>query len=364
MERDTSYDVTVVSSGHDVADARLHRIVAALLRCGLKVEVLGLGDETAAPEGAAVRTWPRAGGLGRLRLAIALPFRARGRVIVALDPDALLGSAATGLVRRRAVVADVHEDYRRLLSDRRWSQGPLGVLARAVTRLAERVAARARLTMVADEHVPPETARQRLVVRNLPDQSLVPLPRSLAESPRAVYVGDVRTSRGLFAMLDAIDAAPDWMLDVVGPLAPEDRSALQRRLQSDPALAARVTWHGRLPPARAWETAAGSWVGFCLLEATPAFVEALPSKLYEYVSAGIVPIVTNLPRQRDFVDSVGAGFVVEDASEAAKVLNALAEDKPRVEAARSRLIEQRQQFAGAREYDEAASRIAELSLGA
>ena len=37
-------DVSVLSTGHDVADARLHRICAALLRRGLSVEVVGLED--------------------------------------------------------------------------------------------------------------------------------------------------------------------------------------------------------------------------------------------------------------------------------------------------------------------------------
>jgi hypothetical protein len=36
--------VTVLTSGHDVADARLHREVAALRRAGLRVEVLGLAE--------------------------------------------------------------------------------------------------------------------------------------------------------------------------------------------------------------------------------------------------------------------------------------------------------------------------------
>ncbi len=49
-------DVSIVTSGHDVADARLHREVAALVARGLHVEVLGLGDEADGPPGVTVRT--------------------------------------------------------------------------------------------------------------------------------------------------------------------------------------------------------------------------------------------------------------------------------------------------------------------
>ncbi|NUR30435.1 MAG: hypothetical protein HOV83_32045, partial [Catenulispora sp.] len=36
-------DVSIITGGHDVADARLHRLAAALRRAGLAVEVIGLG---------------------------------------------------------------------------------------------------------------------------------------------------------------------------------------------------------------------------------------------------------------------------------------------------------------------------------
>ena len=51
-------DVSVVSTGHDVADARLHRICAALLRRGLSVEVVGLGTAVGGPRDVTEREVP------------------------------------------------------------------------------------------------------------------------------------------------------------------------------------------------------------------------------------------------------------------------------------------------------------------
>ena len=42
-------DVTLLSSGHDVADARLHRHCAAFRRAGLSVEVIAKGRAEDAP---------------------------------------------------------------------------------------------------------------------------------------------------------------------------------------------------------------------------------------------------------------------------------------------------------------------------
>jgi glycosyltransferase involved in cell wall biosynthesis len=226
-------------------------------------------------------------------------------------------------LRRRPVVADVHEDYVALAADRPW-RGARRRVAIRVARMAQAAARRGNVTVVVDDHVPPLDAPHRLVVRNVPDARMLPSASRRDARPRAVYVGDLRESRGLFWMLDAVAAAPEWNLDLVGPVAPADEPALDQRLAADPALAARVRLHRRMPPEQSWQIAAGAWIGFCLLAPTPAFRAARASKLYEYLAVGIVPVVSDLPRQRELVDEAGTGYVVADAGEAAEVLAKIA----------------------------------------
>lgn len=322
----TSVDVSIVTSGHDVADARLHRVSAALVRAGLSVEVLGLGMAKDAPEGVTARVRPRPGLAGRALLALVLPWKAQGATLFVLDPDALLGARLTTAVRGLHLVADVHEDYAALVLDRPWARGLAGRIAALMVGVATAVARRCDLTVVADDHVPPLQARHRLVVRNQPDPRLMPTDVVPSEHPRAVYVGDVRRTRGLAAMLETMELASGWTLDVVGPVASADQTWLAQRLASSPDLAARVRWHGRLTPRRSWEVASGAWAGFCLLEATPAFLDAVPSKLYEYLAAGIVPVVSDLPRQRQLVAEAGSGVVVAEPTAAAAALATIAGD--------------------------------------
>lgn len=318
MPRDDRIDVSVITSGHDVADARLHREVAAMVRAGLAVEVFGLGDGAGAPAGvAAVRTWRRPGLVGRASLAGRMAAAAAGRVLFTLDPDSALTAYAVcrGSQRRRArrLVVDVHEDFARLLADRAWARrgrGAAGRVARTLVHAFTRVAGRADLTVVADEHVPPAAARRRLVLRNLPDLAMLPEPSPRDDAPRALYVGDVRATRGLFAMVEALRAAPGWTLDVVGPVAPGDVASLAERLTGDPGLAARIRWHGRLPPAESYALAEGAWAGLLLLADTPAFADALPSKLYEYLACGLAIVTTDLPRSAALVHETGAGVAV------------------------------------------------------
>ncbi|KGN40918.1 glycosyltransferase [Knoellia aerolata] len=313
-------DVSFVTSGHDVADARLHRLVSAARAADLEVEVLGLGDVCDGPPGVRVHTVARGSMAGRVMTALRYARAARGSVLVALDPDSLVACSVVARVRRRRFVADVHEDYLALLRDRAWAQGWKGTLGGALVRVATAVAARADLVVVADHHVPPVEARHRLVVTNRPDVEMLPGPTDRSPEPRAIYVGDVRSSRGLFTMVEAVRLAPGWRLDIVGPVAAADREELDVRL-GDPELAARVRLVGRKPPREAWEHARGAWCGLALLDRTPAFVDALPSKLSEYLSAGLAVIVSDLPRQAELVRASGAGAVVEaDPARVAEVL--------------------------------------------
>ncbi|GGB84420.1 glycosyltransferase [Knoellia flava] len=315
-------DVSFVTSGHDVADARLHRLVAAARRHGLTVEVLGLGDPADAPEAEVVHAAPRGSFARRAALAWSYAVRARGRVLLALDPDSLLACLAVGRARGRKVVADVHEDYPALLRDRPWARGWRGRVARGLAESATSAARRADLVVVADEHVPPKVHPRRLVVTNLPDLQMLPEPAAPDATPRALYVGDVRGSRGLWTMLDALRGAPGWHLDIVGPVAASDEAEVERRLDEGD-LRSRVTLWGRRPPQEAWRRACGAWCGLVLLDRTPAFVDALPSKLHEYLGSGLAVIATDLPRQAALVRASGAGVVVPSEGAADAVADQL-----------------------------------------
>lgn len=319
-------DVSLITSGHHVADARLHRHCAALRRAGLTVEVLARGRAADAPPGVDFRPL-EAGGLPRRLLnALLLPARARGRVLLTLDPDLVPTARLHRAVHRalpggrRLLVVDVHEDYQALLRDRDWARGPAGAAARGWAHTATRLSRRADLTVVADDHVPPRTAARRMVVRNLPDFRLLPAPQPPGPVPRALYVGDIRGSRGLWTMLATAEAAPGWLLDLVGPVAAADRERLREWQRTSPA-ADRVRLHGRMPPQAAWRLAEGAWAGVALLEATPAFVGSIPSKVYEYLACGLPVLSSPLPRAAALVRERGAGTVAAGAEQAGRILS-------------------------------------------
>ena len=362
MASDTSrIDVSIITGGHDVADARLHRLAAALRRAGLAVEVVGLGAPEAGPAGCEVRTLGARSAKKRLKADLTLPFKARGKVLLTVDPDMVPGATLARWFKGRKVVADVHEDYLKLLKDRAWARASWKKSAATfAVRFCTFWTKRANITVVADDHVPPMKGRQRLVVKNLPDFSFLPAPGEPDTSvPRAIYIGDVRRSRGLQAMLAAVEGTYTWELDVVGPVQPGDQAWLEDwHATSSEQVRNRIRFHGRLDPQKAWALADGAWAGLVLLDDTPAFREAVPSKLYEYLAVGLAVVATPLPRMAELITESGAGEVVADPAAASATLRRWSEDYEELDKARRNARKwASEHLTGASPYDTLAERI-------
>lgn len=362
MSRSTAPDVGIITTGHDVADARLHKITAALQHRDLRVELWGLGDAEGGPAGAVVHAGPRGNLAQRLARTAVLPWRTKAKVVMTVDPDMIPVTRLVTAVRRRKLVVDVHEDYERLLADRAWARGPIGLPARLLVRAGSRLAAGADLTVVADSHLAPHQAKHRLVVQNLPDHGfLAPSPPS--GPPRAVYVGDLRTSRGLFDMVETVATAPEWSLDLVGPVAPSDRDGIEARI-AQPDLNGRVRLHGRQPPADAWRIAQGAWASLAMLQPTPAFVEAMPSKIYEYLASGLPVLSTRLPRQTRVIEESGGGVLVDSVAEASETLRRWSADPGELEKLRNHALQWAADHLPANTpYDELADAILKILRG-
>lgn len=324
--------VSLISSADNVSDARLHRLCGALVRSGVSVEIFALGVAESAPTGT---KFHNAGGgksfINRIIRDLSLPFRTHGKVVIVVAPDLLVATTVIAKLRRQKIVADVHEDYVQLLRDRSWAKGFVGRCAKVVAQLATECASSADLTTVADVHVPPFSAKKRLVVRNFPDLSLITPSGELGSTPRAIYIGDVRQSRGLHSMLAVAEIATHWEFDIVGSIAPADQEFVTH-WQATSDAQNRVHFHGKLPPRQSWKFAEGAWVGLSLLSDTPAFQAAIPSKLYEYMAAGLACLSTPLPRCQELLQKSGAGAVVaKDPLQIAEVLRGWEKDPTELE---------------------------------
>jgi glycosyltransferase involved in cell wall biosynthesis len=331
-------DISIIASGINAADARLHRICSALSDAGFSIEIFAPGATGDAPRQTKLAKVSQSKNFaGRIHRALTSPIKARGRVIFAISPEAAAPSWIWAKISGRKFAIDLYEDYLELIKDRAWAKNSAGapakaaVLATWIAKTAIFFARRADITTVADQQVRPHSARKRLVLRNLPDMTLLHPAGVHSKTPTAIYIGDIRRSRGLFTMLEAIKLAPAWRVEMIGPVAATDQGELDIWLKENPDAAARIFWHGRLIPAQAWRFAEGAWVGLSLLDHTPAFIAAVPSKLYEYQAVGLATISTSLPRCEEILRASGGGLIADTPEEVSKVLNDWAENPAQAE---------------------------------
>jgi len=308
----TTVRVAVLSVARGNGDARVERQVAALLEEGCQVSVYALESGTASDQRAERYLWPRRSRLTRVFRALTLPFRVQADAFIVVDPDLFPAAIIARSLRRRVVmICDVYEDYTLVVDDRPWLRSPsVREAARVLARLANRAAARADLTLVADDQVPPLVARERMVVKNFPRPDSTPRP-CLPTVTTAAYVGDVRRSRGVFEMIEGVLGAEGWELDIVGPILAGDEPAIREMIGGDP----RIRLHGRHSPEVSWDIVRNASVGLSLLHSTPAYRSAFPTKIYEYANAGMAVITSPLPRPAAVVKATGIGAVASGVEE-------------------------------------------------
>jgi len=108
-------------------------------------------------------------------------------------------------------------------------------------------------------------------------------------------------------------------LTLVGSFA---RPETERRVRASAGWG-RVDYAGWLPRSELQARLATARVGLVLFLPEPNHIEAMPNKLFEYMSAGLPVIASDFPLWREIVDSVGCGLLAnpEDPGDIARAVD-------------------------------------------
>ena len=247
---------------------------------------------------------------GSARMARALR-RARPDLIHIHDPELIPAGLVLKLLGHR-VIYDAHEDLPRQILAKHYLpkilRRPLAILARVLEGLAARcfdgiVAA----TPTIAARFP---ASRTALVRNYPLLAEFPSfrPRKEDGHPVVAYVGGISPVRGSTAMVCAMEHVTcGARLDLAGPVTPATHLS---------ELAATAGWRhcryaGTLDRAGVATLLGSAHLGLVLLSPKPAYREALPVKMFEYMAAGLPVLASDLPLWRQILGQTGAGLTVD-----------------------------------------------------
>lgn len=323
-------DICALSTVHFGYDNRIyHKQARSLAAAGFSVTVLARAeqgppvDDTVDVQYLASRRLRITRFVSAL-LLIGRALRLRARVYVVHDPE-LLPLALTLKLLRRRVVYDMHEDMPAQIGMKEWLPRWSRPFVAGLYRRLERFALRRLDGLVLAEagYAPNYLHHHRVTVLNYPttrhpDSSVAAAeltPTSSPPSAVVAYVGTLTERRGLFTMLEVArqikQDIPTVRFKLIGPINIASEADRAMRFVADHNLGETIQFTGRLAPVQAHAHLKDARVGLALLEPEANYLHSLPTKLFEYMLAGVPVLCSNVPLWQQIVDDSGCGFTVD-----------------------------------------------------
>ena len=303
--------IDIVTTRHWKGDPRLNRHAVYLTSAGHSAEMVSSAHR---------------GKLQSLISAGASVLSTDADAVILPDPDFYAIGALLARVRGLRPVIDVHEDYPNVARNRSWIPNPLRPIVSVIARLMValgRLFARGVIVAAPQLSRPGDT-----IVLNVPDPSLFRHDRE-KDRKLLVYVGDITIARGALDMMEALAGLPEeYTLRLIGSVSSSTRAELDETA-AQLAISDRLDLRGRLEHGEAWQLAARAGYGLSLLQDTPAYREAVATKLWEYMASGVIPIVSDLPGQSALVSRIDPVLACSNPSQVADLIVRL-EANPRL----------------------------------
>ncbi|HSJ31049.1 MAG TPA: glycosyltransferase family 4 protein [Longimicrobiales bacterium] len=251
------------------------------------------------------------GSLRALRLVRTL----RPRLVHFHDPELIpLGLVLKTLGYR--VIYDAHEDLPRQILSKHWIPSWLRHATARTMALVEWIAGRTFDGVVA---ATPTIAKRfpehkRALVPNFPIGSELLRLNSTPHRNRPpwfVYVGGIAAIRGareMVAALEHLRDVGDVRLHLAGRF---DQPRLADSLARMPMWASSVEHHGFIDRGAVADLLGQARAGLVILQPLRSYMDSLPIKMFEYMSAGIPVIASDFPLWRGIIDDAACGLLVD-----------------------------------------------------
>ncbi len=308
-----------LTSVHSVYDTRIfYKECASLAEAGYEVVLVAPHPEDEMNGAVRIRAVPQPKGRAeRVARTTWHVYRAALDENAALyhlhDPELLPVGLLLRLAGKR-VLYDVHEDVPLQLRTKYWLPAalrwPMAFAAKTVEGVAARVLSGivAATPTIAGKFPPGKT----VTVQNFPLLSELSTPEGKPYSERpmqAAYVGNIRRERGIEEMVQATGYLPEGLnarLTLAGEFRPH---SLKAEMRKRPAWS-RVDHLGWIDRAGVRGVLSKARLGLVTLHPSPNIVESQPTKLYEYMAAGLPVIASDFSLWRRIVDGAQCGLLV------------------------------------------------------
>lgn len=320
--------VMILSTVHMALDNRVfYREARSLASAGYDVTLVAVHDRDELREGVQIIGLPRVPRWQRPKLwrrVLALATDAQADIYHFHDPELLLVSPFIRRRTKRPTVYDIHEVYPEFVEVKDYLPGWLRRPLAGLVRVIEPALARHESGLLfADDAIARAFAAYagpKATLFNYPDLSHFAI--SLSSSPErnsstVLYLGGMEVNRGVLLMLEAfarvVAALPAARLHLVGHFAPPTLETEVRHLIQTLGLEEAVEVVGRVPFDAVSDYLRAAAVGWVPWQAARKNELNIPTKLFEYMVAGLPVVASDLASIRPFVRPGDTGLLVPAA---------------------------------------------------
>ena len=256
------------------------------------------------------------------------------------DPE-LIPVGWLAKARGKKVIYDVHEDYKSAWSNREGVPWPIAWVRGAVGRAIEQFSLR-----VFDRFILAETSYNSLfdswrclVVQNFhcATRPSEPVRRHGHQPLKLVYAGGLSYARGVGDIIKAVSdmrqAGDNVTLDLFGN---STSSGILDQIDRVPSNS-WLSYHGYIPYPQLMDQLPEYHVGLSPLRDYPNYSRSLPTKILDYMAAGLAVVASNLPRTAEIATET-AGIIMHEPGNMAEFrqcVRALLDEPTRLKLARS-----------------------------
>jgi len=316
-----TYRIVHLTSAHPALDVRIfHKECRSLARAGYEVMQVGNYDFNGIIDGVRLRGLGSSKGrfqrfTSRLFVICGEAFRVDGDLYHVHDPDLLI----VGLLLRaagRRVVYDIHEDLpTKILLKMYLPKLVRRPLQWIVERMEDTAAGFMSGLITATPALKDRFAPVHLnivTVNNFPILEEFVRPANVDWKSRhrtVTYFGGISEARGIREILTAMDLLPrtlDVKLELAGWFYVK---ALLTDLVTTPQWQ-HVNWYGELDRNELTSLLGRVFAGLVILHPEKSFIASQPTKLFEYMAAGIPVIASDFPLWRSVIQGASCGILV------------------------------------------------------
>jgi glycosyltransferase involved in cell wall biosynthesis len=314
----------IVTSVHSPFNTRIYYTQAkSLAKAGYDVTLIAQHDRDEVADGIKIIALPKP--RNRLRRMLGTTWQAFNRarkqkadVYHFHDPELLPVGVLLKLFTKGKVIYDVHEYVRGNITTKPWLPKAVRRPLSLIYWLTEQLSLPFLDEIIIAEDSYIENYRKRknvLAIRNYPILSLnKETTRAKNSRPTIVYVGGISETRGVFELIESVRLLQpryeNIMLTLVGPTYPNSLEAEIDKLVVELGLQDNVRLFGKVQHEEIYDILSKCHIGTAILHPTPNYIESLPTKLFEYMTAGLPVIVSNFPLWERIVEGNNCGLTV------------------------------------------------------